>query len=90
MDSIKNILPTVIGQMSSKEALASQDIQALWGRMCGKIGSRAVDLKDGCLTVHVDSPMRMVKLNLNKEDLIAQLNKQFPSIKRIHFKVAKI
>ena len=90
MDSIKNIIPSVIGKISAQEGPSPDDIQSLWRKMGGATGSRVMDLKDGVLNVHVDSSMRMVKLNLDKEHFLKQINAVFPSIKRIHFKVAKI
>jgi hypothetical protein len=90
MDPIKNILPAVMGSMSVREGISSVNIGQAWTRISGGKGSRVADLKDGCLTVHVDSTMRMVNLNLNREDILQQLNKDFPSVKKIYFKVGKV
>jgi hypothetical protein len=90
MDPIKNILSSVMGRMSAREGVSSVDIGQLWTRISGGKGSRIADLKEGCLTIYVDSTMRMVNLNLNREDLLQQLNKDFPSIKKLYFRVGKV
>ena len=58
------------------------------GRGFPKIkGSRVADFKDGCVTISADSSMRLVRLNLNRESLLKELQKEFPSIVKISFKV---
>ena len=89
MEPIKNIVSQVIGKMSSRPGASSQDIQVLWSRISGGTGSRVADLKDGCITVYTDTSMRMVRLNLNRQALLEQLNKEFPSITKICFKVGR-
>jgi hypothetical protein len=90
MYPIKNILPSVIGRMSEREGISPANIAEAWGRISGGKGSRVADMKDGCLTVYADSTMRIVNLNLHREDILQQLNKDFPSIKKIYFKVGKV
>jgi hypothetical protein len=88
MDSIKNIVSGVIGRMSSGTGGSFQDIQTAWGRISKDQGSRVADFKEGCVTINADSSMRLVKLNLNRESLLKELQKEFPSIVKISFKVA--
>jgi hypothetical protein len=90
MDPIKNILTSVMGRMSVREGVSSVNIGQVWTRISGGKGSRVADLKDGCLTVYVDTSMRMVNLNLHREDLLQQLNKDFPAIKKIYFRLGKV
>ena len=89
MDSIKNIVADVIGQMSSGKGGAFADIQAAWGRISKDQGSRVSDFKDGCLTICADSSLRLVRLNLNRENFLKELHREFPSIVKINFKVGK-
>ena len=42
---------------------------------------------EGCVTITADSSLRLVKLNLNRDSLLKELQKEFPSIVRINFKV---
>jgi len=90
VDPIKNIVAQVIGQMSSKQGASFQDIQQVWARISGGQGSRAADFKDGCLTIYTDTSMRMVRLSLNRQSLLQQLNQEFPSVKKICFKVGNV
>ena len=86
MDTIKNIVSQVIGQMASGDGGHFKDIQALWEKISKDQGSRIADVKDGCVTIYADSSMRLVRLNLNRESLLKELQKEFPSIVKISFK----
>jgi len=88
MDPIKDIVSNVIGRMSSSPGAAFQGIQAEWERISKDRGSRVAAFKDGCVTIHADSSMRLVKLNLNRDALLKELQKEFPSIVKINFKVS--
>jgi len=90
MDSIKNIVSGVIGKMSSGTGGTFVDIQSAWSRISKDKASRITDFKDGSLTIIADSSMRLVKLNLNRESLLKELQKEFPSIVKIIFKVGTI
>ena len=90
MDTIKDIISQVIGEMSSGKGLVFADIQAAWTKISKDSGSQAVDFKDGRLVIHADSSMRLVKLNLNREMILKELQKQFPSIVKISLKVGPI
>ncbi len=90
MDSIKDIIHDVIGQMAKAQGHQGGDINGIWQRISGGKGSSAVALKNGALTVHVDSAMRMVKLNLRREQSLDGMKKEFPAVERIYFKVGKL
>ncbi len=87
MDTIKNIVSGVIGKMASGSGGSFQDIQGAWARISKDQHSRIADFKDGCVTIIADSSMRLVRLNLNRESLLKELRKEFPSIVKINFKV---
>jgi len=89
MDPIKNIVSSVIGQMASGQGAAFADIQTVWTKVSKDQGSRVADVKDGCVTIMADSSMRLVRLNLNRGSLLKELQKEFPSIKKINFKVGQ-
>ena len=90
MDSIKNIVSEVIGRMSSGNGGTFQDIQTAWARISKDQGSRVANFKDGCVTISADSSLCLVRLNLNREVLLKELQKDFPSITKISFKVGSI
>ena len=87
MDPIRDIVSGVMGQMSSGSGGTFADIQRVWARISKDEGSRVADFKDGCLTVSADSSMRLVKMNLNRESLLKELQKEFPSVTKISFNV---
>jgi len=87
MDSIKDIVSGLIGRMSSSKGGAFADIQAAWERISQDQSSRVADFKDGCVTIIADSSMRLVRFNLNRESLLKELQKEFPAIVKISFKV---
>ena len=87
MEPIKNIVSGIIGRMSSGNGGAFGDIQALWVKISKEKESRIVDFKDGCVTISAKDALRLVRLNLNRESLLKELQKEFPSIRKINFKV---
>jgi len=87
MDPIKNIISDVIGRMSSGNGGSFQNIQAAWERISKDQSSRVAGFKEGCLTINANSSICLVKLNLNREILLKELQKEFPSIVKISFKV---
>lgn len=90
MDPIKNIVSDVIGRMSSGHGRSLADIQEIWVKISRDQESRVTDFKDGCLTISAKTSMRLVRLNLGREGLLKELQKEFPSIKKISFKVGAI
>ena len=89
MDTIKDIIPRVMGPLSSGKANHAGIAQE-WERLSGGANSAVAAFKDGCLIVHVDCGARVVKMNLNKKDYLESLNRKNFQIKEIRFKVGKI
>ena len=90
MEPIKNIVSGIIGRMSSGNGGAFGDIQALWVKISKEKESRITDFKDGCVTISAKDALRLVRLNLNRESLLKELQKEFPLIKKLYFRVDKI
>ena len=90
MEPIKNIVSEVMGRMSSGDGGHFKDIQAVWVKISKDQGSRIADFKDGCVTISANSSLCLVRLNLNRESLLKELQKEFPSIVKISFKVGAI
>ncbi len=86
MDPIKDIIADVIGKISSGKP-GGQELQAAWERISKDKGSKVVELKNGSVTISADSSLRLIRLNLNREILLKELQKEFPSIIKINFKV---
>jgi len=87
MENIKNIVAGVIGRMSTSKGGVLEDIHAAWQKISGDESSKVVDFKEGRVVIGADSSMRLVKLNLNRESLLKELQIKFPSIVKISFKV---
>ena len=60
MDTIKNIVSSMMGRMSSGN-VNPQDIQAAWERLTKDTTTHVADFKNGELLVVADSSMRLVK-----------------------------
>jgi hypothetical protein len=88
MDTIKNIVSCVLDQLSCGNGVTDK-IQQAWEKISHDKGSRVVSLKQGCLTVAAQNSMRLVRLNLNREIILKELQKEFPSIVKIIFKVGQ-
>jgi len=87
MQPIKGIVSDLIGKMSSQSGGYFQDIQAAWAKVSKDQGSKVTDFKEGTLTISADSSLRLVRLNLHREQLLKELQKQFPAVVKINFKV---
>jgi predicted nucleic acid-binding Zn ribbon protein len=87
MDNIKNIVSQVMGRMSGGAGGPFADVQSVWAKVAREPHSRVTEFKDGCVVINADSSMRLVRLNLNRESLLRELRKEFPSIVKISFKV---
>jgi hypothetical protein len=86
MDTIKNVVSQVMGRMSGAAGGEFQDIQSAWAKIAKDPQSRVTGFKDGCVVINADSSMRLFRLNLNRESLLRELHKEFPSIVKISFK----
>ncbi|MDE2028292.1 MAG: DUF721 domain-containing protein [Candidatus Omnitrophica bacterium] len=87
MDPIKDIVAQIMGQMSSHTFLG--DIQSAWERIAQDKHSKAVGFKEGCLTVSAQNSLCLVRLNLNREKLLKDIRKEFPSVRKINFKAGR-
>ena len=90
MKNIKDLIPSVIGELAKKRP-QEVDIVVLWQRISGNAkGSRVAEIKNGNLTVVVDSSARKMHLFRKREDLLQELQSKVPTIKTIYFKVGSV
>ncbi len=87
MDTIKDIIGHVIGDLAQKRAVSPSLVET-WNRVAGS-GSRPIDIKQGVLYVNVDSSARMLHLHSRKQSLIEAMKQHFPQITEIRWKVAQ-
>jgi hypothetical protein len=90
MNNIKDLIPSVIGELAKKRP-QEIDVAALWQRISGNTkGSRVHEIKNGNLTVMVDSSVRKMHLFRKKEELLEEMQNKVPAIKNIYFKVGHV
>ncbi|MEI7998017.1 MAG: DciA family protein [Candidatus Omnitrophota bacterium] len=90
MNNIKDLIPGVIGEIAKKRP-QEIDIASLWLRIAGNVkGSRVSEIKNGSLTVVVDSSARKMTLFRKRQELLEELQNKIPTIKSIYFKVGSV
>ena len=93
MESIKDIIPQVIEQLTIRKPDDQNKIQRIWQNIIdAKMAQHSMlsDFSDGILTVAVDSSVRLYQMNLNKKKILEQLQDEIPDIKNIKFKIGKV
>ena len=88
--NIKDVIPSVIGDLAKKRP-QEIDLTNLWQRISKDTqGSRVAELKNGALTVLVDSSARKMHLFRQRQELLEELQNKIPTIKTIYFKVGSV
>ena len=93
MDSIKDILPQVIEQLSLRQPQTQNKIQRIWENLTDERTAAHCALSDfsgGQLTILVDSSPWLYQMNLKKKKILEQLQEEIAEIKMIHFKIGKV
>ena len=90
MNNIRDLIPSVIGELAKKRP-QEVDIVALWQRISGNAkGSLVIEIKNGHLTILVDSSARKMQLFRKREELLQEIQGKVPTIKTIYFKVGSV
>ncbi len=93
MESIKNIVSQVVGDLTLRKPEKQIKIQRLWERIIGDKDNKhtmIIELKEGTLLVNVDAPARQYQFNLRKKKILDQLSEEIPDIKKIVFTIGKV
>ncbi len=93
MDPIKDIISTVIANMSSGKPEVHDKIQRIWQNMFDEKTRRhasIIGLQKGKLVVNVDSPAWLFQMNLQRRKVLAKLKEEIPELSYIHFKIGKV
>ena len=93
MESIKDIIPQVIEQLSQRAPADQKKIQRIWQNVIDakmRQHSALLDFSDGVLTAAVDSSARLYQMNLNRKKILEQLQDEIPEIKNVQFKIGKV
>jgi hypothetical protein len=91
MDSIRDIIPQVIENLSGKRPNSSRNIHEIWKIVSkdGSLHSTVIDFKKGILRINVDSSAWLYQLNLQKPAFLKSLKTEIPEISDIIYKVGK-
>ncbi|MCA9401155.1 MAG: DUF721 domain-containing protein [Candidatus Omnitrophica bacterium] len=93
MDNIKDIINTVIGHLSEKKVEDEKNIERIWSSINNPkdlAHMKILGMKDGELTVILDSPSRLYHMNMKKASLMKNLREEGGVIKKIKFKIGSI
>ena len=93
VEDIRNIVQKVIGSMSTRVQDEQQAIFDAWPRIVNNKEASHTKLegfKEETLLVNVDSSAWLYQMNLKKKKILEDLQKDFPKVKKIYFKLGKI
>jgi predicted nucleic acid-binding Zn ribbon protein len=92
MDSIRDIIPQVIENLSGKRPNSARNIHEVWKIVVkeGAQHSTVTDFKKGVLRINVDSSAWLYQLNMHKAAFLKGLKSELPEITDIVYKVGKI
>ena len=93
MDEIKNIVQQVIGKMAREKQSDSEKIQLIWNEILKNEGVEHTKIsgwKERKLIVSVESPAWLYQFQLKKQKILLQLQKAFPDIENIYFKIGAV
>ena len=92
-DLIKNIIPQVIEKISSGNPEWQNDLSRAWQGVVDYKAlkhCRLAGFRKGRLLVNVDSPAWLFQLSFKKPELLRRLQKEFPDLAAISFKIGKV
>jgi predicted nucleic acid-binding Zn ribbon protein len=79
-EPVGRVLDTVLKDLGLGDRLAGRRVLEAWPRIVGELAashSRAVDLRDGELTLQADHPVWRQELSLLSEQIVARCNDLF-------------
>ncbi len=93
MDEIKDLVKGVFEKITSQQTNQHEKLEQLWKKNLDDKYLRHTKLqgmKEGNISVCVDSPAWLYEMNLKKKDLLAKLKLEFPQAREIYFRIGKI
>lgn len=93
MDNIEDIVKNVIGQMADKKLEEYKKIDRLWINILneGELNhTKLIGVKDGLISVVVDSPAWLYQMNIRKNTILRELKEEIPTLDTIRFRIGKI
>ncbi len=93
MELLKDILPQVIGNLSSGKPEIHTRINKLWAslvepKLCRH--AKPFGFKKGILTINVDSPVWLFHLTFKRQQILTELQKEFKELSSIKFRIGRL
>ena len=93
MDNIGDIVKNIIGRMAQRQPDAQHQLEQAWTEILDdkkRAHTRLIGIRDGKVSVLVDSPAWLYQMNINKETILKKLRERIPKAVQIQFKVGKL
>lgn len=93
MDSIKNIIPQVIGNISQRRSDDKGRLDGIWQGVlkAQELGhTELAGIKDDKILVWVDSPAVLYQMKIRKPKILECLQRDLPDLRNIDFKIGKV
>lgn len=93
MDDIKDIIKNVVGNISQQKPNIFHNIDVVWNKIFDEYflkHTKLVGIREGILSVIVDSPLYLYQLKTQKEKVLKQIQQDIPEIHNIQFKIGKV
>jgi hypothetical protein len=89
---IKDILPGVFENISSRGIQDQSSLEQHWQEIVGGDADKAVIVgqRDGCVFVNVDCSTRLFQMRVRKQTLLSAIQELHKDINNIVFKIGKV
>jgi len=93
MDNIGDIVKNIIGRMAQRQPDQQHQLEQAWTEILDdkkRTHTRLIGIRDGKVSVLVDSPAWLYQMNINKETILRKLHEKLPEVTQVQFKVGKL
>ena len=93
MDNIGDIVKNIIGRMAQRQPDAQHQLEQAWTEILDdkkRTHTRLVGIRDGKVSVLVDSPAWLYQMNISKDSILKKLREKVPEVSQIQFKVGQL
>ena len=93
MDEIKDIVQSVIANLDKGHPSDENKIEGIWRNVLNekeKKHTALVGIKDGILSVAVDTPAWLYQMKIKKGRILRKFQEEITEVKNIYFKIGKV
>lgn len=93
MDNIKDIVNSVISNLSTRSQKGDDKLERVWSSVLEKKElqhTKLVGMRDGTVSVLVDTPAWLYQMNIKKTKILDRLQNEIPDIKNIRYRIGKV